>query len=171
MRTITHNNNNRSRSNSPGSSRSANPPARRVINHALAQFNREKRPISDYTMPLKEVMEWPEFDRQLAAPLISMAWIRCLMNIILPHQDQMMRMYSRRCRVTCTRCLSNSSRRQKACVLSRNIKVIRMHRPYTKSYVITTLGRHRRWQSATSMRWKVASWMERSPRIGVSLYC
>ena len=45
-----------SRSSSRGSSRSRSPPTRRVINHALQQ-----------NMPLKEIKEWPEFDRQLCA--------------------------------------------------------------------------------------------------------
>ena len=60
-------NNARSRSSSRGSSRSRSPPTRRVINHALQQFSKEKRPLTDYNMPLKEIKEWPEFDRQLCA--------------------------------------------------------------------------------------------------------
>ena len=62
-----NNNNNRTRSNSPRSSRSTSPTTRRAVNHLLVQFLKKKRPITDYTMSLADVMQWPEWDRQLRA--------------------------------------------------------------------------------------------------------
>ena len=35
--------------------------------YLLSQFNKGKRPLSDYTQYLKSIKEWPEFDRQLNA--------------------------------------------------------------------------------------------------------
>ena len=58
-------NNTRSRSNSQGSSRSTSPTVRRVVNQLLTQFNKGKRPLTDYTMSLEDIMQWPEWDRQL----------------------------------------------------------------------------------------------------------
>ena len=60
-------NNNRTRSNSPRSSRSTSPTARRVTNHLLAQFLKGKRPLTDYSMLLENIMQWSEWDRQLDA--------------------------------------------------------------------------------------------------------
>jgi len=62
-----NNNNNRTRSNSRGSSRSASPTTRRAVNHLLVQFLKKKRPQTDYTMSLDNVMQWSEWDRQLRA--------------------------------------------------------------------------------------------------------
>ena len=60
------NNNNRPRSNS-GSSRSTSPTTRRTVNHLLVQFLKKKRQLTDYTMTLKDVMQWSEWDCQLRA--------------------------------------------------------------------------------------------------------
>jgi len=62
-----NNKNNLSRSNSPRSSRSTPPPPPTNMNYLLVQYNKEKRPLSDYTQHLKAVKEWSEFDRQLKA--------------------------------------------------------------------------------------------------------
>ena len=64
-----NNNNNRSGSNSPrtGRSGSATPLPTQSTNYLLVWYNKEKRPLSDYTQYLKSVKEWSEFDRQLKA--------------------------------------------------------------------------------------------------------
>jgi len=62
-----NNNNNRTRSNSRGSSRSTSPTTRRAVNHLLVQFHKKKRPQTDYSMSLDNVMQWSEWDRQLRA--------------------------------------------------------------------------------------------------------
>ena len=150
-------NNNRTRSNSPRSSRSTSPTVRRVTNHLLVQFLKEKRPLTDYSMPLEDIMQWPEWDRQLdALAHAHMVWKRYLSTSTLRHQDQMRRRYGRRCRFICTTYSSSLSRRQKVYVSSRNIRPIGTHRPYTRSCVTTTLARHRRWQLPTSIRWRIA---------------
>jgi len=150
-------NNNRTRSNSPRSSRSTSPTVRRVTNHLLVQFLKKKRPLTDYSMLLEDIMQWPEWDRQLdALAHAHMVWKRYLSTSTLRHQDQMRRRYGRRCRFICTTYSSNLLRRQKVYVSSRNIRPIGTHRPYTRSCVTTTLARHRRWQLPTSMRWRIA---------------
>ena len=49
----------------PQRSRSTTPPPRRTMNFLLAQYNKEKRPLGDYTYSLLSVKAWTEFDRQL----------------------------------------------------------------------------------------------------------
>ena len=51
----------------PQRSRSTTPPPRRTMNFLLAQYNKEKRPLSDYTYSLLSVKAWTEFGRQLQA--------------------------------------------------------------------------------------------------------
>ena len=51
----------------PQRSRSITPPRRPTTNWLLAHYNKEKRPLSDYTFLLKSVKEFAEFDRHLRA--------------------------------------------------------------------------------------------------------
>ena len=166
-----NNNNNRSRSNSQGSSCSTSPTVRRVVNQLLIQFNKGKRPLTEYTMSLEDIMQWPEWDRQLDALAHAHGVEKVLIHLYSPapgsdEEEVFEKMQTHMYNVFV-----------KLVKETKGLRIVKEHKGDRDAQAIYKklkdyyAGEASQMAIANlDMRWKVSSWKERSPRSGVSLY-